>query len=191
MQHTQSDQYKAYRTNLLQSVFNQFIFVWYPKRRSKRFPNDLMSWERFNPTRDGILDCFIPQNKLLRIISIHTGNNITILTSVHSPHNPPGISCKLFRVNQRWIGWVETSLHSSIQSCWVRLVVSVASNLIQKNSCTDSIKSIFTESKTKNRSKIPWNFGGNRNSQYTQSHQTLTKMKRFKQYWSTFEKTEL
>ena len=44
-QFSQSDQYKAYRTNLLQSVFDQFnypysnirsiYFVWYPKRRIK------------------------------------------------------------------------------------------------------------------------------------------------------------
>ena len=132
-----------------------------------------------------------PQNKLLRIISNHTGNNITILTSVHSPYSPTGISCKLFRVNQRWIGWVETSLHSSIQSCWVRLVVSVASNLIQKNSCTDSIKSIFADSKTKNISKISWNFGGNRILEYLVAHFSISEMKRFKQYWSTFEKMAL
>ena len=77
-QFSQSDQYKAYRTNLLQSVFDQFnypysnirsiYFVWYPKRSQSDFQT--IWWaEQFHPTRDDILDCFIPQNKFWRIIS--------------------------------------------------------------------------------------------------------------------------
>ena len=118
---SQSDQYKAYWTNLLQSVDQlhlniRSIFVWYPKRRIKEISKTIWWAERFNPTRDDILYCFIPQNKLLLFEDYYT----KILTSVHwdlRHQSIPSIDWLVSLAVRGCVGRVETLLHSSIQSC--------------------------------------------------------------------------
>ena len=72
--------------------------------------------ERFHPTRDDILDCFIPQTSCILFEDYYT----KILTSVHwdlRHQSIPPIDRLVSLTVRGCVGRVETPLHSSIQSC--------------------------------------------------------------------------